>query len=226
MYNIKVLIAEDETSLREMVVKYLRREGYVPLEAKDGKEAIEFVENEDFDLAILDVMMPYKNGFEVCKKIRDNNKNIPIIMLTARTTSEDKIEGFTSGADQYVPKPFSMKELMVRVKAALKKNNLDSVDKKVYLGKLFIDTKARIIKVEDEIVDLTPREYDLLLYLTDNKSQALSRMMILERVWGYDYMCDERTVDTFVQRLRKKLKGAGDYINTVRAMGYRFEVKL
>jgi len=225
MYSVKVLIAEDEKALRDMIVKYLKREGFTPLIAKDGEEAIAIVENELFDLAILDVMMPYENGFNICAKIRSAHESIPVIMLTARTSIEDKIQGFESGADQYVPKPFSMKELMVRVKSVLKKQNIDSIDKETTLGCLYINTSARIIKVDNEIIDLTPREYDLLMYLTDNKDQALSRDMILERVWGYDYECDERTVDTFVQRLRRKLKNAGNYIYTVRSMGYKFHVE-
>ena len=225
MYNVKVLIAEDEKALREMLVKYLKREGYVPLVATDGKEAMELVENENFDLAILDVMMPYESGFDICQRIRETHESVPVIMLTARTSTEDKIQGFQSGADQYVPKPFSMKELMVRVKSVLKKQNISAVDKEISLGCLYINTNARIIKVDDEIIDLTPREYDLLMYLTDNKDHALSRDMILERVWGYDYECDERTVDTFIQRIRRKLKSAGDYIHTIRSMGYKFHIE-
>ena len=224
MYNVKVLIAEDEKALREMIVKYLKRDGYTPLIASDGKEAMEIIENDVFDLAVLDVMMPYMSGFDICAKIKEMHENVPVIMLTARTSTEDKIQGFESGADQYVPKPFSMKELMVRIKSVLRKKNIAAIDKEISLGRLYINTNARIIRVEDEIIDLTPREYDLLLYLTDNKDQALSRAMILERVWGYDYDCDERTVDTFVQRLRHKLKSAGNYITTVRAMGYKFHL--
>lgn len=224
MYNVKVLIAEDEKALREMIVKYLKRDGYMPLIAKDGKEAGNLVESEVFDLAILDVMMPYKSGFDVCTMIRELHDDIPVIMLTARTSTEDKIQGFQSGADQYVPKPFSMKELMVRVKSVLKKHNISAIDIEQTLGSLYMNTHARIIKVHDEIIDLTPREYDLLLYLTDNKDQALNRDMILERVWGYDYECDLRTVDTFVQRLRRKLKSAGEYIITIRSMGYKFHI--
>ena len=197
----------------------------MPLVAQDGREARELVDNEMFDLAILDVMMPYENGFDICARIRETHENVPVIMLTARTSTEDKIQGFQSGTDQYVPKPFSMKELMVRVKSVLKKHSISAVDKEMNLGCLYINTNARIIKVEDEIIDLTPREYDLLMYLTDNKGQALRRDMILERVWGYDYECDERTVDTFVQRLRRKLKAAGDYIHTVRSMGYKFTIE-
>lgn len=225
MYNVKVLIAEDEKALRDMIVKYLKREGYIPLVAKDGKEARALVESEVFDLAILDVMMPYEDGFGICKRIRETYKSVPIIMLTARSSTEDKIQGFSCGADQYVPKPFSMKELMVRVKSILKKQNISSIDKDVDLGCLYINTSARMIKVNEDIIDLTPREYNLLLYLTDNKDQALTRDMILERVWGYDYECDERTVDTFVQRLRRKLNSAGKYIHTVRATGYRFSIE-
>ena len=225
MYNVKVLVAEDEKALRDMIVKYLKRDGYVPLIAKDGREARELVENEVFDIAILDVMMPFESGFDICARIREADDSVPVIMLTARTSTEDKIQGFQSGADQYVPKPFSMKELMVRVKSVLKKQSFSAVDKEITLGVLYINTSARIIKVKDEIIDLTPREYDLLMYLTDNKDHALKRDMILERVWGYDYECDERTVDTFVQRLRRKLKSAGDYIHTVRSMGYKFHIE-
>ncbi len=224
MYNIKVLIAEDEKALRDMIVKYLKRDGYIPLAAEDGREARHLVDTEMFDLAILDVMMPFESGFDICAHIRKTHESTPVIMLTARTSTEDKIQGFESGADQYVPKPFSMKELMVRVKSVLKKQNITAVDKEITMGCLYINTNARIIKVDDELIDLTPREYDLLMYLTDNKDQALNRDMILERVWGYDYECDERTVDTFVQRLRHKLKNAGAYIQTVRSMGYKFHI--
>ena len=225
MYKIKVLIAEDEKALRDMLVKYLKRDGYIPLVAEDGKQAMQLVDPEVFDLAILDVMMPFENGFDICSHIRETHESVPVIMLTARDSTEDKIQGFESGADQYVAKPFSMKELMVRIKTVLKKQHISAVDKEVNMGCLYVNTNARVIKVDDEIIDLTPREYDLLMYLTDNTDQALNRDMILERVWGYDYECDERTVDTFVQRLRHKLKKAGKYIQTVRATGYKFHVE-
>lgn len=224
MYDIRILIAEDEDNLREMLAKYIRRQGYIPLVARDGKEALIMAEDEEYDMAILDVMMPFVDGFQVCSAIRRRDPSIPVIMLTARSATEDKIQGFDSGADQYVPKPFSMKELMARIRSILKKRHRVNTDEPVQYGALWMDAAARRVCVVDVDVDLTPREYDLLLYLTNNESQALSRLMILERVWGYDYVCDERAVDTFVQRLRRKLGVAGEYIQTVRSMGYRFQV--
>ena len=223
MYAINILIAEDEERLRKLVVKYLKNENYNIFEAKNGKEAIEIFEEEAIDLVILDVMMPIVDGWYACKTIRKGS-NVPIIMLTARSEEEDKIFGFDLGVDDYVTKPFSTRELLARVKALLKRSGKTEAKEELVIGKMVIHTPSRIVEVEAEEIPLSPKEYDLLIYFTDNPNRALSREQILDRVWGYDFFGDGRTVDTVIKRLRKKLGVEGDRIETVRSIGYRFEV--
>lgn len=223
MYMIHILLAEDEERLRKLVAKYLHMEGYTVHEAADGRQALELFESQDIDLAILDVMMPWKDGFEVCSAIRKRS-DIPVLFLTARSDEEDRIKGFTQGADDYVTKPFSTRELVARVKAILKRSGMSSPSELASFGSVVIDSEARRVLVEGEEVNFSPKEYDLLLYLHDNKNRALSREQILDRVWGYDYFGDDRVVDTVIKRLRKKLGSDGERIQTVRGVGYRFEV--
>lgn len=224
MYSINVLIAEDEERLRKLVVKYLKIENYNIFEAKNGKEAIEIFEEEAIDLVILDVMMPIIDGWYACKAIRKSS-NVPIIMLTARSEEEDKIFGFDLGVDDYVTKPFSTRELLARVKALLKRSGKTEAKEELIIGTMVIHTPSRIVQVDCEEIPLSPKEYDLLIYFTDNPNRALSREQILDRVWGYDFFGDGRTVDTVIKRLRKKLGTEGDRIETVRSVGYRFEVE-
>lgn len=223
MYQPHILIVEDENRLRKLVAKYLSKEGYKIFEAKDGREALDIWAEEHVDLIILDIMMPEIDGWSVCRNIRQES-DVPIIMLTARSEESDKIFGFELGIDQYVTKPFSTKELLARVKALLKKIGKKVIDEKIVVNEVKVDNKTHQVMVKNKEIELTPTEYNLLLYFIENSNIALSREQILDRVWGYDYYGDIRTVDTHVKRLRKKLTSEGDNIVTVRGIGYRFEV--
>lgn len=224
MYTINILIAEDEERLRKLIVKYLKNENYCIFEAANGKEAIRLFEEQPIDLVILDVMMPIIDGWQTCKAIR-NKSNVPIIMLTARSEEEDKILGFELGVDDYVTKPFSTRELLARVKALLKRSGKTEAKEELQIGTLNIHTPSRTVSVNGEEVALSPKEYDLLLFFTDHPGRALSREQILNRVWGYDFFGDGRTVDTVIKRLRKKIGDEGERITTVRSVGYKFEVE-
>ncbi|WZL73449.1 response regulator transcription factor [Clostridiaceae bacterium 35-E11] len=224
MIQTKILIAEDEERLRKLVTTYLKRENYKVLEAKDGKEALKIWEEEKVDFVILDVMMPFVDGWSVCREIR-RESDIPIIMLTARGQESDKLFGFDLGVDDYVTKPFSVKELVARVKALLKRSGQQSIKEVIQIGSLSIDPAQHQVFINGQAIDLSPKEYDLLYFMMVNKNQALTRDAILNGVWGYDYYGDLRTVDTHIKRLRKKLEDFGDTIVTVRGIGYRLEVK-
>lgn len=219
-----ILMADDEPLIRKLVKDFLKREGFNLMEAGDGKQALDlFQENIDkIELVILDVMMPIYDGWSVCREIRKTSK-VPIIMLTARTEEPDEIFGFELGADEYISKPFSPNILVARVKALLRRISINKA-KILELGTIAIDCDAHIATVDDDPVELSPTEYDLLLYLLENKGIALSREQILNKVWNYDYFGDLRTVDTNIKRLRAKLGAQGELIQTVRGVGYRFEV--
>ena len=221
MYNINILIAEDEERLRRLITKYLKGEGYQVFEAANGLEAIEILGQESIDLAVLDVMMPKADGWQVCRRIREQS-SIPIIMLTARSQEEDKLFGFSLGVDDYVTKPFSTRELVARIKALLKRSGKQAVNEDITIGTIRVMTLSRRVLVNEEEVYLSPKEYDLLIYFIDNPNRALSREQVLDRVWGYDFFGDDRTVDTIVKRLRKKLLNEGNRIETVRSVGYLF----
>lgn len=223
MYQVTVLLAEDDKNLRKLVSDYLVREGYRVLEASDGEAAMDYWYGEKADLAILDVMMPGYDGWTVCRNIRKDS-DIPVIMLTARGEENDKLFGFELGVDDYMTKPFSPKELMARVKALLKRSGIESNKDQIVMGSLRIDNRARQVFLSEKPILLTPNEFSLLLYFTDNVNIALSREQILDHVWGYDYYGDLRTVDTHVKRLRQKLEDSGEMIKTIRGVGYRFEV--
>ncbi len=218
----RLLIVDDEVKIREMIKKYAVFEGYEVDEAKDGFEAISLCNSKDFDLIIMDVMMPELDGFSTVKEIR-KSKDVPVIMLSARGEEYDRIHGFEVGADDYVVKPFSVKELMMRISAILSRSkshrNADVVD---YEG-LHIDYTARVVKVDDQVVDLSPKEYDILAYFTKNNHVALSREKLLTEIWGYDYYGDDRTLDTHIKLLRKSLGKYQKFITTVRGVGYRFD---
>lgn len=224
MYQIHVLLAEDEERLRKLIKKYLQLEGYQVHEAENGLKAVELLKEQEMDIAILDVMMPEKDGFEVCQIIRKSS-DIPVIFLTARSEEDDKIQGFAQGADDYLTKPFSTRELMARIKALLKRSGKTAVTDFIQVGSITIDTPARRVLVAGEEVNFSPKEYDMLLFFYDNKNRALSREQMLNRVWGYDYFGEDRAIDTVVKRLRKKMGVDGDRIQTVRGVGYRFEVE-
>lgn len=224
MYSI--LVVDDEEKIRTVIRKYAEFEGYGITEASNGIEAIELCRTGDFNLVILDIMMPELDGFTVCKKIREI-REVPIIMLSARGEEYDKIHGFELGIDDYVVKPFSPKELMMRVKVVISRNqnrlgNSDSHDVFEAEG-LNIDFTSRIVKVNGEKVELTPKEYDLLFYMVINRGIALSREKLLNEVWGYDYYGDDRTLDTHIKLLRSSLKEYRKFLVTLRGVGYRFE---
>lgn len=220
MYEIKIAVVEDDEKLRDILKRYLENEGYSVDFYEDGESALEGLESYEYSLAVLDVMLPDMDGWSILRTIRRKSK-MPVIMLTARSEEEDKLFGFELGADDYITKPFSGKELIARIKALLKRSMVYSVDSIVDIGSLSINTKYRQVKSEQENVDLTPIEYDLLLCFVDNVNIALSRDKILDIVWGMDYYGDERTVDTHIKRLRKKLGKSGEMIETVRGYGYR-----
>lgn len=224
MDNKKILIVDDEELIRKLLKDFLKKEGYLILETDNGKTAIEITKsNSDIDLIILDVMLPGYDGWTVCKYIRNFSK-VPIIMLTARSEEFDELFGFEIGADEYITKPFSPNILVARVNAVLRRLEKESLSIKSFDG-LVIDDTARSVEILGNNIDLSPKEYELLLYLVNNVGRALSREQILNKVWGYDYFGGLRTVDTHINRLRIKLDTKEYYIQTVRGFGYKFEVK-
>ncbi len=219
----KILIVDDEQAIRELVAKYCTLEGFAYDEACDGFEAIEKVKQGNYDLVVMDVMMPELDGFSAVREIRKFS-NLPIIMLSARTETYDKIHGLEIGADDYIGKPFSPKELMLRISAVMNRVNNQKTQSEVYENeKLKVDFTARIVSVEGAPVDLSPKEYELLFFMVKNRGIALSREKLLNEVWGYDFYGDDRTLDTHIKLLRKSLGNASEYIVTLRGMGYRFD---
>ncbi|BBB91996.1 MAG TPA: response regulator transcription factor [Methylomusa anaerophila] len=216
-----VLIADDELRMRKLVADFLMREGYNILEADNGKAALEIISNKEVDLVILDVMMPEYDGWTVCREIRKKS-NVPVIMLTAKSEEVDQLFSFEIGADEYITKPFSPKVLAARVNALFRRVERD---KSTLYGGLEIDTAARQVLMDGLSLELSPKEYELLTYLAENKGNALSRQQILDHVWNYDYFGDLRTVDTHINRLRTKLGDKGNLIQTIRGFGYRFEAE-
>lgn len=220
----KVLIADDEARMRRLVADFLKKAGFDTLEAANGHEALELMgDTSDIDLVILDVMMPEYDGWAVCREIRKSSR-VPIIMLTARGEEADELFGFELGADEYVSKPFSPKILVARVQALLRRTEVSNRVVKCFNG-LEIDQSGRHVSVNGNPVELSPKEFDLLLYMVENEGQALSRDQILTAVWDYNYYGDIRTVDTHIKKLRLKLEDKNEYIQTVRGYGYRFEGK-
>ncbi len=222
----KILIVDDEDRIRELIKKYALFEGYEVCEAADGMEAITICREKDFDIIIMDIMMPELDGFSACKEIR-KYKNTPIMMLSARGEEYDKIHGFELGIDDYVVKPFSPKELMMRVSAIIKRSSSTNSDENkkeiINIDGLTIDFTGRLVYVDDVKVDMSPKEYDLLFYLVKNRGIALTRDKLISEVWGYDFFGDDRTLDTHIKLLRKSLGNYSSYIVTLRGVGYRFE---
>jgi DNA-binding response OmpR family regulator len=222
--GLTLLIVEDEIRIRFLLRDYFLKENFKIFEAKNGKEALNIYSEEKIDLVILDIMMPELNGFEVCKKIREVSTT-PIIMLTARSEEDDKLLGYELGADDYVTKPFSPKVLVAKAKALLKRtSNKTDTNIMDYAG-LKINKISHEVMVYDKTINLSPKEFDLLIYLVTNEGIALTRDQILDSVWGIDYYGDLRTVDTNIKRLREKLLDKSEFIATVRGSGYKFEVK-
>lgn len=224
MSGKKLLIADDEIRMRKLVGDFLKKEGHIIIEAADGRQALDkFKSNPDINLIILDVMMPEYDGWTVCREIRKSSQ-VPIIMLTARCDESDELFGFDLGADEYIGKPFSLKILSARVQALLRRMENSNQEIKYFDG-LEIDEQGRHVYIDGSKIDMSPKEFDLLLYLTENVGIALSRDKILNAVWDYNYFGDVRTVDTHIKKLRLKLGEKGELIQTVRGFGYRFEVK-
>ena len=218
-----VLVVDDELRMRKLVADFLSRDGYRILEAANGQAALELIACEKVDLVILDIMMPVQDGLAVCRDLRKNTA-IPVIMLTARGDEADQLQAFELGADEYVVKPFSPKVLTARVNALFRRLEQNR-EEMVGAAGLMIDHAARRVFVNGRQIELSPKEYDLLIYLADNAGTALSRQQILDQVWTYDYCGDLRTVDTHITRLRTKLGGESAQIQTIRGYGYRYEDK-
>lgn len=225
MNTIKILIVDDESRMRKLLKDFLEREGYSVREASDGLEAIDiFYEDKDVALIILDVMMPHMDGWEVCREVRKNS-NVPIMMLTARSEERDELLGFELGVDEYISKPFSPKILVARVNALLKRVAGVSKDTNLSVGGIDVNKAAHIVKIDGQEIDLSVKEFELLVYFMENQKLALTREKILNNVWNYDYFGDARTIDTHVKKLRSKMGEKGNYIKTVWGIGYKFEVE-
>ena len=212
--------------MRKLIKDFLNKKDYKTLEAGDGEEALEiYEENKNkINLILLDVMMPKMNGWDTCRQIRKNS-NVPIIMLTAKSDEASELNGFDCGADEYISKPFSPKILTARVDALIRRSYSIDSSEMIDVGGIVINKAAHIVKINDEEIELSFKEFELLTYFVDNKGIALSREKILNNVWNYDYFGDARTIDTHVKKLRKKLGDKGDYIKTIWGMGYKFEVE-
>ncbi len=220
----KILIADDEEKIREMICKYAAYEGFESDQAVDGLDAVDHCMNHSYDLVVMDIMMPNLDGFSAVKEIKKTQPDLPFIMLSALGEEYDKVHGFDLGVDDYVVKPFSSKELMMRIHAILKRVKPAASAGEIYrLKEMEIDFGARTVKIEGQKVNLSPKEYDLLVYLVRNAGIALTREQILRTVWGYDFFGDDRTLDTHIKLLRKNLGDYSRYIVTLRGVGYRFE---
>ena len=225
MVSENILVVDDESRMRKLIKDFLAQKGYSILEAADGEEALQvFEENQNkIKLILLDVMMPKLDGWSVLRQIRQISQ-VPIIMLTARGEEQDELFGFELGVDEYISKPFSPKILVARVEAILKRTNPEAKEVKDY-GGIVIDSEGRTVTVDDKQIEMSLREYELLKYLVDNANIALSRDKILNNVWNYDYYGDSRTIDSHIKKIRHKLGKKGKYIQTIRGIGYKFEVK-
>ncbi|AET67473.1 response regulator with CheY-like receiver domain and winged-helix DNA-binding domain [Desulfosporosinus orientis DSM 765] len=223
----RILVADDETGIREIIREYAEFEGDFVMEAGNGLEAVNICKTQDFDIIVMDVMMPKLDGFSACKEIK-KFKDIPVLMLSARGEEYDKLFGFEVGIDDYVVKPFSPKELMARINVIINRNLNKETAKAsgaLEFTGLKVDMAGREVYVEGKKAELTPKEYDLLFYLIKNQNLALSREKLLNDVWGYDFTGDDRTVDTHIKMLRNSLSPYRDYIVTLRGVGYKFQVK-
>lgn len=220
----KILVVDDEARMRKLVHDFLVRSGFEVIEAGDGEEALDlFYRDNKIDLIILDVMMPKMNGYQVCKEIRETSK-IPIIMLTAKGEESDELQGFGLGVDEYISKPFSPKILVARVEAILRRTAGGGEEDVIQAGEIVINKSAHTVSVSGQRIELSYKEFELLVYFVENNGIALSREKILNSVWNYDYFGDARTIDTHVKKLRSKLGDKGSYIKTIWGMGYKFEV--
>jgi len=224
---MKLLIVDDERKIRELIAKYAVFEGYEYEEAENGMQAVEIARATDFDLVILDIMMPELDGFSAAREIRKAQPSVPVILLSARGEEYDKIHGFELGIDDYVVKPFSPKELMLRVGAVLRRAKGvapgEEKHQTAVIEDMTVDFTARRVTIDGSDIDLSPKEYDLLFYLVRNRGIALTRDKLISEVWGYDFFGDDRTLDTHIKLLRRQLGDYAKYIVTLRGVGYRFE---
>ena len=219
----KILVVDDEENIRNIIKKYAVFEGYDVYEAEDGIEAVNLCRQNNYDIIIMDIMMPELDGFSACREIK-KEKDIPVIMLSARGEEFDRIHGFETGADDYVVKPFSPKELMMRVAAVLKRNKNSQKELNIFESDgIKVDFSGRIVYIDGERVDMSPKEYELFFYLVKNRNISLSRERLITEVWGYDFYGDDRTLDTHIKILRKTLGKYSGKIVTLRGVGYRFE---
>ena len=226
MNDLTILVVDDESRMRKLIKDFLKQKNFNILEAEDGEVALKvYTENkEKINLILLDVMMPKLDGWSVLRQIRQENKTVPIVMLTARAEEQDELFGFELGVDEYIAIPFSPKILVARVEAILKRTIKEEKKIKDYDG-IVIDNEGRTVTVDGKQIDLSFREYELLKYLLDNENIALSRDKILNNVWNYDYYGDSRTIDSHIKKIRHKLGKKGKHIQTIRGIGYKFEIK-
>lgn len=217
-----ILIVDDEANIRSMIRKYAAFEGYAVDEAANGIEAVEKCHSQAYDLVIMDVMMPELDGFSACREIRRFSQ-VPMLMLSARGEEYDRIHGFELGVDDYVVKPFSPRELMMRIAAIIKRSTGGQDSECVAIGEMLVDFTARRVTIGGEALSLSPKEYELLFYMVRNRGIALTRERLISEVWGYDFYGDDRTLDTHIKLLRKSLGAYADRITTLRGVGYRFE---
>lgn len=229
MLPVKLLIVDDEKRIRELIAKYALFEGYECAEAENGMQAVDIARAQTFDLIIMDIMMPELDGFSASREIRKNHPGVPIILLSARGEEYDKIHGFELRIDDYVVKPFSPKELMLRVGAVLRRAGAGAgtgaaeAHQTAVIDAMVVDFTARQVTIDRQAIDLSPKEYDLLFYLVRNRGIALTRDKLISEVWGYDFFGDDRTLDTHIKLLRRQLGDYARYIVTLRGVGYRFE---
>ena len=222
MDKLKILVVDDESRMRKLVSDFLTKSGYEVIEAADGEQALDiFYKKKDIALLILDVMMPKLDGWQVCKEVREQNDKIPIILLTAKGDERDELQGFDLGVDEYITKPFSPKILVARVEALLRRSRKGETNEILRYGGVELDKEAHRVTVDGADVDLSFKEFELLVYFMEKTGRALSREKILNHVWDYDYFGDARTIDTHVKKLRSKLGARGDLIHTVWGVGYK-----
>lgn len=221
MIIIKILVVDDEYLIRNVIKEYCQNEGYKVDEAENGEVAIDKVYDNDYDLIIMDIMMPDMDGYEASREIKDI-KDIPIIMLSARTEEEDKLNGFDIGIDDYITKPFSPKELMARIKAVTKRNNKDQIIK---LDNIILNNNTREVSIDNKLVELTHTQFELLYLFLSNPNLVLTREDIINKIFGFDYEASDRTIDAHIKLLRNKLGKYKNYIKTIRKVGYKFEYK-
>lgn len=220
----KILIIEDEPNIRELVVYNLNQNGYQGMEAEDGLQGLAMVRSENPDLILLDIMLPGKNGYDICKELRAEGCKTPIIMLTAKNEEIDKVLGLEFGADDYISKPFGIRELMARIKAVLRRYETNTEQEGTRIGDLVINIESHEVKLGGRTLELTLKEFDLLRVLAENRGRVMTRDQLLDKVWGFEYIGETRTVDVHVRYLRKKLgdeDNEGKYIQTIRGMGYK-----